>query len=114
MQIRTKPLLIAAAMPLFAAPMLAQASPSAAMEACVKAVLSSEVAKDRKVIVRKGSIAGPIALSGTYQIEVVAKGRESGTQFARVMCHTDSRGMIVALNGQPISTDTPKAVLSSR
>jgi hypothetical protein len=74
-----------------------------ALDACVQTFLTSDLAKDRKVTVRKNTEAlpRPIALSGLYKVEVVATGRESGKRLARIVCHADSKGTIVAVNGQP-------------
>jgi hypothetical protein len=90
-------------LPLLAAPAVSIADPSNAMEACVQAFLTSEVAKDRKVTVDKEfeSVPRPLALSGLYKIQVVATGRESGKEVARIVCHADNKGTIVALNGKP-------------
>lgn len=80
-------------------------SSATAMDACVQAFLSSDLAKDRKVTIQtvSDSVPRPLALSGLYKIEVVAKGRESGKQLARIVCHADKKGTIVALNGRPTS-----------
>jgi hypothetical protein len=88
-----------------AAPAVSLADSASAMDACVQAFLSSEVAKDRKVVVEKQfeSVPRPLALSGTYKIEVLATGRESGKEVARIVCHADNKGTIVALNGKPTS-----------
>jgi hypothetical protein len=88
---------------ILAAPAVSLADPTNAMDACVQAFLSSEVAKDRKVTVEKEfeSVPRPLALSGLYKIQVVATGRESGKEMARIVCHADDKGTIVALNGKP-------------
>jgi hypothetical protein len=77
----------------------------AALDACVQTFLSSDLAKDRKVTVRKldEAVPRPIALSGLYKVEVIATGRETGKRLARVVCHADSKGTIVAVNGHPTS-----------
>jgi hypothetical protein len=92
-------------LPLLAAPAVSLADSTDAMDACVRAFLASEVAKDRKVVVEKDfeSVPRPLALSGLYKIEVVATGRESGKQVARIVCQADTKGTIVALNGKPTS-----------
>jgi hypothetical protein len=76
-----------------------------AVDACIQAFLASDIAKDRKVTVQKDaySMPRPIALSGLYQVEVVAKGRQSGQRLARIVCEADSKGQIVAINGRPAS-----------
>jgi uncharacterized protein YkwD len=78
---------------------------SAAMDACMKTVLSSEAVQNRTVTVRTkyDSVPRPLALYGAYTVEVVAKGRDSGKQLARVVCHTDRNGTILAINGSPAS-----------
>lgn len=109
-----KRLAIAAALlPIFAAPTLVHADETTAMNACVKTFLDSDLAKDRKVTVQTNadSVVRPIALSGLYKIEVVARGRESGKQLARIVCHANDAGTIVAVNGRP--TSAVSAVLAS-
>lgn len=88
-----------------AAPLASHADSASAIDACVQTFLSSDLAKDRKVTVKKdiNSVPRPLALSGLYKVEVVAKGRESGKQLARIVCHADQKGQIVALNGRPNS-----------
>jgi len=90
-------------LPALAAPVLSHADEKSAMNACVKAFLDSDLAKDRKVTVQttNDSVPRPLPISGTYKIEVVAKGRESGRQLARIVCHADDSGQIVAVNGRP-------------
>lgn len=105
MSVRATRLALVAMLPLVAAPLVSFADSSAAMDACVQAFLTSDVAKDRKVTVQKdtGSLLRPLALSGLYRIEVVARGRHSGEQIARIVCHADAKGAIIALNGRPTS-----------
>jgi uncharacterized protein YdeI (YjbR/CyaY-like superfamily) len=78
---------------------------TAAMDACMQAFLSSDLAQNRNVVLQKkpDSVPRPLALSGNYTIELVAKGRETGKQLARVVCHADRNGQIVAVNGRPSS-----------
>ena len=116
MTIRTKGLALAALLPLLVAPALSHADEASAMNACVKTFLESDFAKDRKVTVQtfSDSVPRPLSLSGLYKIEVVAKGRESGKQLARVVCHADSSGTIVALNGRPTSAASSAVLASSR
>lgn len=94
-----------ALVPLLAAPVLSHADEKTAMDACVKAFLDSDLAKDRKVTVQTfdDSVPRPLPLSGLFTIEVVAKGRESGKQLARIVCHANDDGQIVAVNGRPHS-----------
>jgi hypothetical protein len=96
---------LAVAAAILAAPVVSFANSATAMDACVQTFLSSELAKDRKVTVQKNpdSVIRPLVLSGLYKIEVVAKGRESGKQLARIVCHADQKGTIVAVNGRPTS-----------
>jgi hypothetical protein len=113
---RAKRLALAAALlPVIAAPTLVHADETTALDACVQTFLDSDLAKDRKVTVQKfsDSVVRPIALSGLYRIEVVAKGRESGKQIARIVCHADNNGAIVAVNGRPTSAVSP-VLASSR
>jgi hypothetical protein len=114
---RAKPLVLAAALlPLLAGPIVSHAGPTAAMDACVDAFLATGSLKDRKVVVRKDldSMTRPLAASGLYRIEVVAKNKDSGKQIARSVCHVNSSGEIVALNGRGITASTPSPLLSSR
>ncbi len=78
-------------------------SPDTAVDACIQAFLSTDIAKGRQVTVRtpQDYVPRPLALSGRYQVEVVAKGRESGKRVARLVCDVNARGMIVAINGRP-------------
>ena len=103
---RATRLAVIALLPILATPLVSSADSSTAIDACVQAFLASDVAKDRKVTVRKEteSVPRPLALSGLYRVEVIAKGRESGQQLARVVCHADTKGTIVAVNGRPSST----------
>jgi len=104
-----KRLALVALMPVLAAPVLGHADEKSAMDACVKAFLDSDLAKDRKVTVQtyNDAVPRPLPLSGLYKIEVVAKGRESGRQIARVVCHADDNGQIVAVNGRPNTAVAP-------
>lgn len=81
----------------------ADTASNAAMDACLQSFLASDVAKDRKVTVRKNldSIPRPLELASLFRIELVAKGRDSGKQIARVVCHANQKGTIVAVNGLP-------------
>jgi hypothetical protein len=116
MTIRAKALALAALLPVLSAPVLGHADDASAMNACMKTFLESDFAKDRKVTVQtqSDSVPRPITLSGLYKIEVVAKGRESGKQLARVVCHADSSGTIIALNGRPTSAASGAVLASSR
>jgi hypothetical protein len=101
--------LAAALLPVLAAPAVAHADEAKAMNACVQAFLDSDLAKDRKVTVIKNadSVVRPLTLSGLYTIEVVAKGRQSGKRLARIVCHADNAGTIVAVNGRPSTSVSP-------
>ena len=105
----TKRLVLAAAalLPLLA-PAFSHADETRAMNACVKTFLDSDLAKDRKVTINlsNDSVVRPLTLSGLYRIEVVATGRQSGKQLARIVCHANSKGAIVAVNGRPTSSVT--------
>jgi hypothetical protein len=113
---RAKRIALIALLPVLAAPLLGHADEKSAMDACIKTFLTSDLAKDRKVTVQTNadSVPRPITLSGLYRIEVVARGRESGKQLARVVCHADNSGAIVALNGRPTSALAPAVFASSR
>jgi hypothetical protein len=86
-------------------PVSSFAGTDAAVDACLQTFLESDLAKDRKVSVRKNLDAAPrpVALSGDYQVEVVAKGRESGKRLAHIVCRVDAKGTIVAVTGRPTS-----------
>jgi hypothetical protein len=115
-QSRIKRLALAVALlPVLAAPALVHADETKAMDACVKTFLDSDLAKDRKVTVQTNSdsVIRPLVLSGLYKIEVVAKGRQSGKQLARIVCHADGTGTILAVNGRPVSAISP-VLASSR
>ena len=109
MSARTNSLVLAALIAAAPAATLAD-NRASAVDACIQAFLASDVAKDRKVTVQTGdySMPRPIALSGLYQVEVVAKGRQSGQQLARVVCQANSKGQIVAINGRPASSTVAK------
>jgi hypothetical protein len=105
MSARATRLALVAMLPIVASPLVSFAGPTTAIDACVQSFLTTEFAKDRKVTVRteNQSVPRPLALSGLYRVEVVAKGRESGQQLARIVCHADAKGTIVAVNGRPVS-----------
>lgn len=79
---------------------------NAAVDACLQTFLTSDLAKNRKVTVQKDLSAapGPLVLSRFVKVEVIATGRESGKQLARIVCHADAKGAIVAVNGRPTSS----------
>jgi hypothetical protein len=116
MSVRATRLALIAMLPIAAAPLVSFADSTNAMNACVQAFLASDVAKDRKVTVQKetDSVPRPLALSGLYRIEVVAKGRHSGQQVARIVCEADKKGNIVALNGRPTSAPAVASVALTR
>lgn len=97
--------LVVAALPVLAAPLVSHADDTRAVNACVQTFLDSDLAKNRKVTVQtfSDSVVRPIVLSGLQRIEVVAKGRESGKRIAHIVCHADSKGTIIAVNGRPSS-----------
>ena len=104
MQIKRLALAVAA-LPILAAPLAGHADETRAINACVQTFLDSDLAKNRKVTVQTfgDSVVRPLALSGLNRIEVVAQGRESGKRIAHIVCHADSKGTIVAVNGRPAS-----------
>lgn len=109
---RAKPLALAALLPVFAAPVLAHADSVTATVACIQSVVAAEVPKDKKVAARKdrGSVRGPVATTGRYRIEVVAKTMDSGKELARAVCHANGSGEIVAINGRAPGTSTSTLV----
>lgn len=101
----TKTLSLAAAMLLLATPFTSQAHDyDAAMDACIKAFVSSNVPKGHPVTVRKEDVAAsPITIPArAYTIELSAKLAESGKYLARGSCFVDRSGAVTALNGKPL------------
>lgn len=118
MNTRTQSFLITAL--LLTAPMLAQANSDAAMDACVKAFVSTSLEKERPFSVRKEEPAdSPIDQynSRAYRISLKAVGKDSGKQVAKATCVVDRSGVVLSMNGKSLATPTlasTPTVLSSR
>jgi hypothetical protein len=108
-----KPLSIAAATLLLAAPLTSQAdNHDAAMDSCINVIVASaNLPKEQRVTVRKEDAAAtPLSVHArSYKIVVNAKGAESGKYFARGTCTVDRSGAVIALNGKPLSTQLTAA-----
>ena len=114
---RTRNILIAALVPLFAAP-LAQAEVAhydAAMDACISAFVSSSLEKERPYTVQKQeSTTTPLDLQArAYRISLTATGKTSGRKVAKATCIVDRDGVVLSLNGKPYSS-TAVAQVSKR
>jgi len=74
------------------------------MDACVKAFVSTAVPKDRQIALRTESPTSSSLLPRTrpYSIVLTATTRDSGKRLATATCRTDSKGVVVALNGKPL------------
>ena len=106
---RTRNVLIAALMPLFAAPLASQADVAhtdVAMDACVNAFVASSLEKERPYTVRKQDTATtPLDLQArAYRISLTATGKHSGKKFAKATCIVDRDGVVLSLNGKPYSS----------
>jgi hypothetical protein len=106
MNTRTQSFLITAL--LLTAPMLTQANSDAAMDACVKAFVSTSLEKERPFSVRKEeSVDSPIDQhSRAYRISLKAVGKHSGKQVAKATCVVDRSGVVLSMNGKSLATPT--------
>ncbi|HEY8538643.1 MAG TPA: hypothetical protein VIL28_07230 [Steroidobacteraceae bacterium] len=96
-------LALAMLLPALTAPAAASAVTDHAVDACIQTFLMSDLAKNREVTVRKSSrvTPRPLAFSGRTRVTVIATGRESGKQLARIVCEVDAKGTVIAVNGRP-------------
>jgi hypothetical protein len=101
MNTRIKAMMIGIAVPLCLTATLSVADSDAAMNACVKAFISTSVPKDRTVAVRTESSASLLQRRRPYAIALTATSR-TGQQLATATCRADRNGTIEALNGKPL------------
>jgi hypothetical protein len=95
-------ILISVAMPLCMASALSVADSTTAMDACVKAFVSTSLAKDRSVAVRTESrMSSILTVRRPYAISLTATGKDSGKKLAKATCVADRNGTVLALNGKP-------------
>jgi hypothetical protein len=103
---------------LLTAPVLSHANEDAAMNACVKAFVSSSLEKERPYTVKtQESVVSPVdQYTRAYRIALSAKGKTSGKQVAKATCVVDRSGVVLALNGKPYAAPVAgeEAVLSAR
>jgi predicted thioesterase len=90
--------LAAALLPVLATPALSHADETIAVDACIQTFLDSDLAKGREVNVRRDEGSTTRSSARSYNVEVVAKGHESGKQVARIVCRTDDSGTILAVD----------------
>ena len=101
-------LLSAAALYLSCTLSIADPSPTGpavvAMDACVKAFVSTAVPKDRQLALQTERYAASsvITRQRPYAIALTATARSSGKKLAAATCRTDRNGTVVALNGRPV------------
>ena len=83
---------------------LADSRTQAAMDACVKAFVSTSVPKDRQIALRTEMPTSSSLLprARPYAITLTATGQDSGKQLAKATCRTDRNGAVLALNGKPM------------
>lgn len=111
---RTRALVISAL--LLSTPALSHASQEAALNACVKAFVSSSLEKDRPFTVQtRESAETPLDQQvRAYRIAVKATGKHSGKQVAKGTCVVDRNGVVLALNGKPYAGVGQEQILSAR
>jgi hypothetical protein len=108
----SRPLSIAAAALMLAAPFTSQAhNYDEAMDSCINAFVAANLPKEQPVTVRKQEVSvSPISMHARrYKIVVSAKGVESGKYVARGTCIVDRSGAVIALNGKPLPTQLAAA-----
>jgi hypothetical protein len=100
-------LALAAPLYLIATLSVAEATASStAMDACIRAFISTAVPKDRQVRLHTESLAATMISRGRpYSITLAATSSSSGKQLAAANCRIDRHGNI-ALNGKPITSLT--------
>ncbi|HEY6643181.1 hypothetical protein [Povalibacter sp.] len=108
---RPRALIVAAL--LLASPVISQASEVQAMQACIKAFVSTSLEADRAYTVRtRDSVATSLDHQARlYRILLTAKGKHSGEQVAKATCVTDRSGVVLSFDGKPVRND---AILSAR
>lgn len=114
---RTRNLLLCAALPLLAAPLLTHADATAdeaAMDACVKAFVSSKFEKDRPYSVVTKTTSSYDAAASSYRISLTATGKHSGKKFAKATCVVDRGSVVLTMNGKSYDLPVEATVLSAR
>jgi hypothetical protein len=110
-------LTLAIAAPLCLTSAWSAADSKTAMDACVKAFVSTSVPKDRQVAVQTEALATTIITrSRPYSIALTATSSSSGKKLATATCRTDRNGIVIALNGKPVpslATQVAKASLTT-
>lgn len=107
---RTKTFLLAALLPCLAAPLASQADPlgtrsDVAMDACVKAFVSTNLEKERPFTVRKEESTSPTDMySRAYRIRMTAVGKDTGKRVAQATCVVDREGVVLSMDGKPFAT----------
>jgi len=83
------------------------AAATTAMDACIKAFISTAVPKDRQVALRTET-RGVTMMPRTrpYSIALTATSRNSGKQLAAATCRTDRNGTVIALNAKAVPSLT--------
>jgi hypothetical protein len=83
------------------------AAATTAMDACLKAFISTAVPKDRQVALRTET-RGVTMMPRTrpYSIALTATSRNSGKQLAAATCRTDRNGTVIALNAKAVPSLT--------
>jgi hypothetical protein len=118
-RLRTRNFVLAAALPLFAAPVLshaesATAKADATLDACVKAFVSTNFEKERpySVVTTDTNHFDPQAAA--YRISLTATGKQSGKKLAKATCVVDRSGVTLTTDGKSAPVLTKSVVLSSR
>lgn len=99
---------------LVATPFVSQAGEQDAMNACVKAFVTTSLEKERPYTV-KTEDAAPSQITQSaraYRISLKAVGKETGTKVAKAECVVDRSGVVLSLNGKPYQPSD--IVLSAR
>jgi hypothetical protein len=110
-----KLILVAASVPLFAAPAVSFANEAAAMDACVNAFVSANLPKEQKIHSKiLDQTHSPLDIHARYyKIVLSAKGVESGKQVATGTCIVKQDGTLVSVNGKA-APSAALATLTSR
>jgi hypothetical protein len=116
---RTKTLMISALLPLLAAPMLSHAEAAqhdAVVDACVKAFVSTSLEKDRRYSVVSSDTSDFNPNARSYQISLLAKGKQSGKKLASATCIVAPSGIVLTMNGKSYALPSvgESTVLSAR
>lgn len=99
---------------LIAAPVASHAGEQDAMNACVKAFVTTSLEKERPYTV-KTEDAAPSTITQSarnYRISLKATGKHSGAKVAKAECIVDRDGVVLSLNGK--AYEPADVVLSAR